>query len=307
MSRDEPPPENGRNGPEQEHKAFVGGISWHMNDRELKDTFRNKGYAAKDAAVMLDKMTGRSRGFGFVTFATEEELAQAVKHMHDSDLDGRKISCTKAIPQSETAPGTPASALAGGPDGPRAARYGGGPDRYRERGYERGLERPPPRGFSASRYDDRRGYERGGYGGYSRQPERGYDRAYPPADYDRGYDRGYGPPAYGYEREAYGGSYGREPANYGREGYPPERGYGGPAYGEPGYERGAYGSGYGSAAYDRGYDDRGYGGREAYSSRGAAPAREGAYSRPGPERDYARSAARAPGPYERPASSLPPR
>lgn len=179
-----------------------------------------------------------------------------------------------------------------------------------------------------------------------------------------------------YEREGYGGSYGREPANYGRyymivehvcakvlscisallllsgfdqhqhfnllsaaklqiivcrststmlhtismyspscgnelctcrEGYPPERGYGGPAYGEPGYERGAYGSGYGSAAYDRGYDDRGYGGREAYSSRGAAPAREGAYSRPGSERDYARSAARAPGPYERPASSLPPR
>ena len=224
MSRDDPPRENGRNGPEQEHKAFVGGISWHMNDRELKDSkpllapscrgilhpslllsarssvdaaFRSKGYMAKDAAVMLDKMTGRSRGFGFVTFATEEELAQAVKNMHDSDLDGRKISCTKAIPQSETAPGTPASALAGGSDAPRGARYGGGPDRYRDRGYERGLERPPPRGFSASRYDDRRGYERGGYGGYARQPERGYDRAYPPADYDRGYDRGYGPPAYG--------------------------------------------------------------------------------------------------------------
>ena len=177
-----------------------------------------------------------------------------------------------------------------------------------------------------------------------------------------------------YEREGYGGSYGREPANYARylmivkqipakilfcisallllsvfvhckhfncflqqnclticststvlhtvstytstccnefctrrEGYPPERGYGGAAYGEPGYERGAYGSGYSGAAYDRGYDDRGYGGRDAYSSRGAAPAREGAFSRPGPERDYARSAARKPGPYERPASSLPPR
>lgn len=92
-----------------------------------------------------------------------------------------------------------------------------------------------------------------------------------------------------------------------REGYPPERGYGGAGYGEPAYsERGAYGSGYGGAAYDRGYDERGYGGRDAYSSRAAAPARE-PYSRPGPEREYARPAARAPGPYERPASSLPPR
>lgn len=38
MSRDDAPRENGRDGPEQEHKAFVGGISWHMNDRELKDS-----------------------------------------------------------------------------------------------------------------------------------------------------------------------------------------------------------------------------------------------------------------------------
>ena len=152
---------------------------------------------AKSASVMLDKMTGRSRGFGFVSFASEEELAQAVKAMHDSDLDGRKISCTKAVPQSETAPGTPASALAGVPGAPRGARYGGGSDRYRDRGYDRGMDRPPPRGYAPSRYDDRRGYDRGGYGGYGRQPERGYDRAYPPAEYDRGYDRGYAPPASG--------------------------------------------------------------------------------------------------------------
>lgn len=156
-------------------------------------------FNAKSASVMLDKMTGRSRGFGFVNFATDEELALAVKSMHDNELDGRKISCTRAIPQSETAPGTPASALAGGQGPPRgSSRYGGGPDRHRDRGYERGAERPPPRGYAPRTYDDRRGYERGGYGGsYGRQPERGYDRgSYGPADYDRGYDRGYGPPAY---------------------------------------------------------------------------------------------------------------
>ena len=220
MSRDEPPQENGRDAPAEEFKAFVGGISWHMNDRELKDSeytsnqllcicpaFANfltwricaafRKYNAKDASVMLDKMTGRSRGFGFVSFDNEEELKEAVRQMHDSDLDGRKISCTRAIPQSQTAPGTPASALAGGPGPARGpSRYGGGPDRYRERALDRAAERPPPRGYAGRTYDDRR-YDRGSYGGNFRQPERAYDRgSYPPAEYDRGYDRGYPPPSY---------------------------------------------------------------------------------------------------------------
>lgn len=142
---------------------------------------------------MLDKMTGRSRGFGFVAFDNDDDLKEACRQMHDSDLDGRKISCIVAVPQAETAPGTPASALAGGPGGPRSNRF---PDRHRDRSYDRAPERPPPRGFAGRAYDDRR-YDRGSYGGSYRQPERGYDRGgYPPADYDRGYDRGYPPPAY---------------------------------------------------------------------------------------------------------------
>ena len=133
--------------------------------------FRQKGHRARSAAVMLDKMTNRSRGFGFVTFDTEKDLMDSIASMHDSDLDGRKISCTKAIPQSETAPGTPASALAGTLRG--SSRYGS-LERSRDRAYDR-LDRPPPRGYSARAYDDRRGgYDRGGYG-YGR-PERGYDR-----------------------------------------------------------------------------------------------------------------------------------
>lgn len=94
-----------------------------------------------------------------------------------------------------------------------------------------------------------------------------------------------------------------------RDGYPPERGYSGAAsYSEAGYgERSTYGSGYGGGGYDRGYDDRGYPPRDVYSNRGAAPARETAYTRPGPDRDYGRPAARAAGPYDRAAGSLPPR
>ena len=228
MSRDDGPREDGRNPPpESEFKAFVGGISWHMNDRELKDSERHyklcscrrvllrkchtvfyaafRKYNARSASVMLDKMTGRSRGFGFVAFDNDEDLKEAVKNMHDSELDSRKISCTVAIPQSETAPGTPASALAGGgavsaPRGRYGGGGGGGGPRGGDRGYDRGYDRGPPRGYARG-YEDRRGYDRGGYGGYGRPPpERGYDRGgYGAPEYDRGYDRyggGSGPPSY---------------------------------------------------------------------------------------------------------------
>jgi RNA recognition motif-containing protein len=69
---------------------------------------------------MLDRLTQRSRGFGFVHFDTAEDLEEAIKVMHNHELDGRKISVTRAIPQSETAPGTPAGVL-GSRGGP--ARY----------------------------------------------------------------------------------------------------------------------------------------------------------------------------------------
>lgn len=63
---------------------------------------------------MLDKITNRSRGFGFVTFNDKALMEKAVAEMHEANIENRKISVTKAIPQSETAPGTPAAALARG-------------------------------------------------------------------------------------------------------------------------------------------------------------------------------------------------
>lgn len=72
-----------------------------------------------EARVMLDKITNRSRGFGFVTFENKEDMDECIAKLHATELDGRKISVTKAIPQSEIAPGAPASAIHGGPRGGR--------------------------------------------------------------------------------------------------------------------------------------------------------------------------------------------
>lgn len=71
-------------------------------------------YRPADARVMLDKITNRSRGFGFVTFNDKALMEKAVAEMHEVTIENRKISVNKAIPQSETAPGTPAAALARG-------------------------------------------------------------------------------------------------------------------------------------------------------------------------------------------------
>ena len=68
-------------------------------------------FGAIGARVQLDRATGRSRGFGFVMFADEKGLRDAIAAMDKTDVDGRRISVTRAIPQNETAPGTPAAAL----------------------------------------------------------------------------------------------------------------------------------------------------------------------------------------------------
>ena len=68
-------------------------------------------FDASDAKVMIDRQTGRSRGFGFVWFRDKRGLDSAIEKMHNADLDGRRISVARAVPQAETAPGTPADLL----------------------------------------------------------------------------------------------------------------------------------------------------------------------------------------------------
>jgi len=71
-------------------KLFVGSLSWNTDDRGLREAFAPHGEIT-EATVITDRDTGRSRGFGFVTFADEDSAHKAVAALNQSQLDGRTI------------------------------------------------------------------------------------------------------------------------------------------------------------------------------------------------------------------------
>lgn len=71
-------------------KLFVGSLSWSTDDRGLYEAFAPYGEIT-EATVITDRETGRSRGFGFVTFANDESADEAVAGLNGSSLDGRTI------------------------------------------------------------------------------------------------------------------------------------------------------------------------------------------------------------------------
>ena len=71
-------------------KLFVGGLSWNTTVEVLRDVFGEFGTIG-DAVIISDRNTGRSRGFGFVTFANRSDAARAVEELDGVELDGRNI------------------------------------------------------------------------------------------------------------------------------------------------------------------------------------------------------------------------
>lgn len=80
-----------------EYRCFIGGLSWSTSDRGLKDAFEKFGHLL-EAKVVVDKFSGRSRGFGFVTFDEKKAMEEAIEAMNGIDLDGRTITVDKAQP-----------------------------------------------------------------------------------------------------------------------------------------------------------------------------------------------------------------
>ena len=82
---------------------YVGNLSYSTTDDSLKTTFSQVG-EVESAQVITDKMTGRSRGFGFVVMVNDEDGTKAVETFNGQDIDGRKLVVNEARPMTERAP-----------------------------------------------------------------------------------------------------------------------------------------------------------------------------------------------------------
>ena len=76
-------------------KLFVGSLPWSVDDEKLKEAFDAHGNVVS-AKVVMDRTTGRSRGFGFVEMGSADDAQKAIKALHDSELGGRNIVVNEA-------------------------------------------------------------------------------------------------------------------------------------------------------------------------------------------------------------------
>ena len=97
-------------------KLFVGNLSYNVTENDLQDLFAQHG-TVTDVNLMLDRMSGRSRGFAFVTMSSKEEADAAAQALNGHALDGRNLTVNEARPRPEGGGG-------GGGGGGRG--YGGG-------------------------------------------------------------------------------------------------------------------------------------------------------------------------------------
>ena len=133
-------------------RLYVGNLSFNATETDLMDLFGQAGQV-KDVALIQDRFTGKSRGFAFVTMATDEDAANAISQFHGKSVEGRVLTVNEARPREER----PSGGGGGGYRGDRGGGGGGG-------GYGGGGG----------------GYGGGGGGGYRDRGDRG----------DRGRDRG---------------------------------------------------------------------------------------------------------------------
>ena len=109
-------------------KLYIGNLPFSATDADLREVFGAHG-TVTDAIVMMDRVTGRSRGFGFVTMGSPEEGRAAITAMSGADMGGRNLTVNEARPMEDRPPRREGG-FGGGEGGYRGGGGGGG---YRDR------------------------------------------------------------------------------------------------------------------------------------------------------------------------------
>jgi len=84
-------------------KLYVGNLPFSIDSEKLKELFSSYG-DIEEATVISDKFSGRSKGFGFVSFTKDEDAKKAIKEMNDKEVEGRKLKVNEARPMEERPP-----------------------------------------------------------------------------------------------------------------------------------------------------------------------------------------------------------
>jgi cold-inducible RNA-binding protein len=105
------------------NKLFVGNLSFNTTENDLQDTFAAHG-TVLETNLMMDRESGRPRGFGFVTMSTPEEAEAAINALNGKSIDGRALTVNVAKPREERSGGS-----RGGSGGGRR-EFSGGRNRY---------------------------------------------------------------------------------------------------------------------------------------------------------------------------------
>jgi len=77
-------------------KLYVGNLAWGTDEHGLRTHFENFG-TVEDVRIITDRETGRSRGFGFVTFSSRDDALNAIENLNGQDLDGRPLKVNEAL------------------------------------------------------------------------------------------------------------------------------------------------------------------------------------------------------------------
>lgn len=144
------------------NKLYVGNLAYSVRDQDLQDAFSEYG-AVSSAKVMMDRETGRSKGFGFVEMGSDAEAQAAINGLNGQPVAGRAVVVNEARPREERPAGF--RSPYGGGNGGGGGGFGGG---RREGGgggggYGGGRREGGGGGYGGGRGDGGGGYGRGGY------------------------------------------------------------------------------------------------------------------------------------------------